>query len=342
MPRPRRPRRRPTAEAKAKQKAGRAGGQGARPGRAKRAAQLAAATQRARTSWDSHARPEKLAIVRSRTVDLVTNGSLTQQVPRRQATMTMSELGRYLPNNWLSIEGGTAKLSAAVVLSPGVAMEIGGDVREVRLAGGPKPSDAASIYTGSGKLRVHDVAISSYDPRSGQPLPIGPGRPFIVVSSDGQMDAVDATFSDLGTPIEPDDRPGVLFGINSSGSMVRTTLLRNSTGLKLDRSNAIRLDAVTVERVGGRRAGAARRQGHQAGRDQGRAQRRQRRAGGGREHVPARSPGSPPPATVGSGWSWPRRTSRAINGIVSVGDGAGGLRLSRSDDAVVTDVTATD
>ena len=67
-----------------------------------------------------------------------------------------------------------------------------------------------------------------------------------MVSSNGQMDAVDATFADLGTPTEPDDRAGVLFGINSSGSMVRTTLLRNSTGLKLDRSNAIRLEALTV------------------------------------------------------------------------------------------------
>ena len=64
-PRPRRPRRRPRPRPRPSRRPSRAGGQGAGPGRAKRAAQLAAATQRARKSWDSHARPEKLAIVRT-------------------------------------------------------------------------------------------------------------------------------------------------------------------------------------------------------------------------------------------------------------------------------------
>jgi hypothetical protein len=308
---------------------------------AKRAAQLAAATQRARSSWDSHARPEKLAIVRSRTIDLVTNGSLTRQIPRRQATMTMSELARYLPKNWLSINSGVAQLSSAVVLSPGVTMEIGGDVKEVRLTGGAAPSDAASIYTGSGKLRVHDVTIGSFDVASGQPLAVGPGRPFVVVSSNGQLDAANATFADLGTPIEPDDRPGVLFGINSSGSMVNTTLLRNSTGLKLDRSSAIKLESITVS------DSAA--DGLVLRGDKGTSLVGIKAERNGANGVLVTGESTDRPITGisalgngGFGVAVVNQTKPRITGIVTSGDGAGGLRVSRSDEASVTDITATD
>ncbi len=279
--------------------------------------------------------------MRSRTVDVVTNGSLTKQVPRRAGVVTMSDLDRYLPNNWLTIDGGNAQLTSAVVLSPGVVMEIGGDVKEVKLAGGAKPTDAASIYTGSGKLRLKQATVSSFDPGSGQALPVGPGRPFIVVSSNGQLDAVDATISDLGTSTEPDDRPGVLFGINSTGSMVRTTLLRNSTGLKLDRSNGIRLDAVTVNEsaVDGlvlRGDKATKLTGIRAERN-----------GANGVLVTGESTDRPITgmATTGNGGFGVvvvGQTKPQITGIVATGDGAGGVRISRSTDAVVSDVAATD
>ncbi len=310
MPRRRRPRRRPQPRPKAKQKAAEQAAK-ERARAAKRAAQLAAATQRARTSWDSHARPEKLAIVRTpdrrpgdqRKPDPAGAAPAGHHDHVRAGPVPAEQLADHRERHCPAVGRGRAVPRAWPWRSAATSRRSGWPV-------GPKPSDAASIYTGSGKLRVHDVAISSYDPRSGQPLPIGPGRPFIVVSSNGQMNAVDATFSDLGTPIEPDDRPGVLFGINSSGSMVRTTLLRNSTGLKLDRSNAIRLDAVTVTESAADGLVLRGDKATNAGRHQGRAQRRQRRAGRRREHRPGRSPGSPPPATVASGWWWPSRRSR--------------------------------
>ena len=62
--------------------------------------------------------------------------------------MTLSTLGRFVPGEWLRIAEGTAELTAAIVLAPGQSLTLGRDVRTVRLAGGPTPSDAASIYTG--------------------------------------------------------------------------------------------------------------------------------------------------------------------------------------------------
>ena len=252
----------------------------------------------------------------------------------------MSELDRYLPNNWLVIENGVAQLSAAVVLSPGVSMEIGGDVKEVKLAGGPKPSDAASIYTGSGKLRVHDVTISSYDPASSQPLPIRPGCPFVVVSSNGQMDAVDATFADLAPA--PARRPG--------RRAVRHQQLRldgaHHPAAQQHRPQArpvqrcIRLEALTVNESAA--------DGLVLRGDKGTALIGIKAERNGANGVLVTGESTDRPITGisttgngGFGVAVVKQTKPRINGIVTNADGAGGLRVSRSADATVTDVTAT-
>ena len=212
-----------------------------------RAARLAAAGGRASASWASHGRPNKMIIFRTRTIDLVTGGRLTRQVPRSGGALTLSSLDRFVPDDWLSVSGDTAKLSAAIVLNPLTTLNLGGDVTTVKLAGGATSSDAASIYTGRGRLGLRGVTVTSADQNFGGPLPAGPGRPFIVVAGGGRFDATDSTVSDLGTvPTDPDSRAGVSVGMNSAVSIVRTSFLRNSTGLKVDRTNGARLEAVTV------------------------------------------------------------------------------------------------
>jgi hypothetical protein len=126
-------------------------------------------------------------------------------------------------------------------------MTLGGDVTSVRLAGGTDTADAASIYTGRGKLNLRGVTVGSFDKNTGGPLPVGEGRPFIVVSGGGRFDSVDSTVQDLGTPTsDAGARAGLGLGLNSTGSLVRTTLARNSIGLKLDRTSGVKLDDVTV------------------------------------------------------------------------------------------------
>ncbi|HVH21499.1 MAG TPA: right-handed parallel beta-helix repeat-containing protein [Pseudonocardia sp.] len=212
-----------------------------------RAAKLAAASSRARASWDSHGRPNKMIIFRTRTIDLVTNGRLARQIPRSGGALNLSTLGRFVPNDWLAIAGDTAQLSATIVLNPQTSLNLGGDVKTVKLAGGPTPSDAASIYTGRGRLALRGVTVTSADQSFGAPLPVGPGRPFIVVAGGGRFDAVDSLVSDLGTvPSDPGSRAGLSLNQNSTVSIVRTSFLRNSTGLKIDRTVNARLEAVTV------------------------------------------------------------------------------------------------
>ncbi len=180
---------------------------------ARRAAQLAAAAQRVRATWQARGRPARMVVVRDDTLDLVTQGRLTRRTPRRIGPLTLTTMSRYLPRSWLTIDGGTAVLSAAVVLTPRVVLDIGGDVGTVRLTGGATLPEAASIYTGSGRILLHGVTVTSAaTAASGQPAPATPGRPFIVVSTGGRLDATDVTVTDLGTAGDaPEPRPAISF-----------------------------------------------------------------------------------------------------------------------------------
>ena len=198
---------------------------------ARRAAQLAAAGQRVRATWEARGRPARMVVVRDDTLDLVTQGRLTRRTPRRIGPVTLTTMSRYLPRSWLTIDGGTAVLSAAVVLTPRVVLDIGGDVGTLKLTGGATLPEAAAIYTGSGRILLHGVTVTSAAPTaSGQPVPATPGRPFIVVSTGGRLDATDVTVTDLGTAGDaPEPRPAISFHSDTGGSVVRATFARNTT-----------------------------------------------------------------------------------------------------------------
>jgi hypothetical protein len=219
----------------------------ARAQAAKREAQLALAGQRARAIWEARGRPIRLVVVRPDTIDLVTVGRLTRRVPRPPGALSLTALNRALPRSWMSITDGTANLSAAVVLTPRVILDVGGDVTTVKLAGGRILPQAAAVYTGSGRLVLHGVTVTSADRKFQQPLAASPGRPFIVVSPGGRLEATDAIITDLGTSsTDSHNRAGVQFNTGSSGSVVRTTFLRNSTGLQLVGSQNVQLQDLTV------------------------------------------------------------------------------------------------
>ena len=307
-----------------------------------RAARLAAAGSRARASWDSHGRPNKMIIFRTRTIDLVTGGRLTRQVPRSGGALTLSTLDRFVPDDWLSISGDTAQLSAAIVLNPLTSLNLGGDIKTVKLAGGPTPSDAASIYTGRGRLGLRGVTVTSADQGFGAPLPVGPGRPFIVVSGGGRFEAVDSTVSDLGTvPTDPVSRAGVTLNQNSAVSVVRTAFLRNSTGLKLDRTVDARLEAVTVSESTA--------DGLVLRGDRGTALIGIKSENNGGNGVLVAGPPSDRPITAITatgnklfGLALLGQNKAQVNGVTTANNTVGGLRISWSTEVGVHDFTSTD
>ena len=312
-----------------------------REAQAKKAAERAAAAERARSSWTKHDQANRLIIVRPRTVDTVLNGQLQNQVPRTEGLLTLEALAGYLPDSWASVAGDTARLSATLVLSPGTSADFGGAVSTLKLTGGDTAASAASIYTGGGRLTLHDITVGSADVNTGAAMPPGAGRPFIVVSQDGRLDAADATIGDLGTPLaDPNSQPGVAFTTGSTGSLVRTTVERDSVGVKLTGARNVRLDGLTVSDSAG--------DGLVLQGDTGTTMTAVKATANKANGVLVAGPPSNRPITnittdgnTSYGLAVVGQTKPQISAIVTANDGAGGLRLNSTTDASVTDLTAT-
>ncbi|GAA5161446.1 hypothetical protein GCM10023321_45680 [Pseudonocardia eucalypti] len=329
-------RERAEAEAKAAKAAAKAAAQAA-----KAAAELAAAQRRAAEAWDSHGRPRRMLLVRELTVDVVSGGRLAARVPRGGGVMTLGALNRLAPSGWVALAGDSARLSSAVVLGPGTALDLAG-VRTLRLDGGATLPEAASIYTGGGRLSARSVTVTSAVPGTENPMPPAAGRPFIVVTNGGRLDATDATFSDLGTlPADVEPRTGVQLNQGASGSLVRTTLARNTVGLRLSGSRSVRLDGLALAESAG--------DGLVLLGDLATTLRGVRAERNGGNGVLVRGAEADRAiseiSTAGNkayGLAVVGLVRARISGIATEGDGAGGLRLANVTQPVVTDFTATD
>jgi hyaluronan synthase len=202
--------------------------------------------------WQRRGRPAQLVIVRARNVDQVGGGRLVRRIPRPPGPeLGLPDLARLLPPDWLVVDAdGTATLSATLVVGAGTTLDIG--VRRLRLAGSADPAKAATIWVGRGRVAVHNVNVGSFDrDRPGdQPAPTtAAGRPSFVAGAGATLDIADSTVHDLGTsPLAggPSAHAAVVFGPGSTGSVSRTQLLSNSVGVKLSASRDVRLDTVTV------------------------------------------------------------------------------------------------
>ena len=186
--------------------------------------------------------------MRTTSIDSVSNGSLVQRVVRNGRTVSLGALDAAIPSSWMAVDGDTAQLRAAVVLTPGTLLNVEG-VKTLQLAGGPDVNDAAFLYTGSGRIQLRNVTVSSIDPTSGQPVGADlAGRPYIKVSDQGRLDATNSVVTDLGTKPTGDAQgfPAVAFGRGSTGTLNGVTMQRNSTGISLAASQSVKLQDVTV------------------------------------------------------------------------------------------------
>jgi hypothetical protein len=295
-------------------------------------------------SWASRGRPSRMVTVRPTTLDVLVAGRLNRRVPFGGTSVTLAELDRALPASWLTIGEGVATLSATVVLTRGSTLDVAGqDVHTLRLAGGATPVDAASIHTGGGALTLTGLAVTSFDPATGQALPAtAAGRPSIVASSGGRLEATDLAVSDLGAPATGNDngRAAVLFNPRSTGFLTRVAVQRASNGVELRRSDGVRLTDVSVSESGGNGLVLA---GDRASTLSGI---RAERNGGDGVLVTGESSDRPITgiATSGNGGygvAVKKQTGAHITAVTTTGDQDGGLEISGSRDVVVTDFTAT-
>jgi hypothetical protein len=305
----------------------------------------------ARRSWEARGRPHRMAIVRDYRIDIVTDGRLTRQVGRAGGAVGITDLDRALPSSWLTVDGGTATLDATVVLVRNVSMRLAGSgssVQTLQLAGGATAADAASIHTGGGTVDLEGITITSVDPDTGQPLPAdAKGRPTIVASNGGRLDATDVTINDLGalsdgTPgAEDDGTSAVEFRTGSTGSLVRTTVARGSTGVTLSHANGVRLDQLTVA--------DSTQDGLVLAGDTGTTMSGIRATGNGENGVLVSGESGGRPVTGIStnangafGVAVVGESGTQVSGVDTTADEAGGLRISRSTNIAVNAYTSTD
>jgi hypothetical protein len=309
---------------------------------AEKAAALAAAQSKVHATWDARGRPAHMAVIRSGRVDIVVDGSLERQVPRTPGVVSISSLDRVLPASWLSVTDRTARVDAALMLAPGVTLDLGGDVDTVQLQGGPGPADAATVFTGSGRLRAHDVRIVGVD-GAGRPLDPGPGRPYVAVSGSGSLTATDTTFDSLGVPEDGTNpgRPALGFTSGSSGSLVRTQFTGSSVGVRLGGSKNVHLEDVLL-------AGSTD-DGLVLSGDTGTEMSGIRSENNGANGVSVGGPSTDRVitgiSTTGNkqfGLAVVGQAKPQIRGVATRADHAGGLRINRCTDVLVSGFTAAD
>jgi hypothetical protein len=179
----------------------------------RRAAQRASANTSAQATWARSGRPNQLAIVRGRHVDLVVDGRLTARVSRPAGPLTLAALSRLTPPGWLTLTDGVATLSASLALTAGTLLDNGPEVRTLVLRSGADTTTAAGIRVGRATLNLHDLTVLAPEPPAA-PGPAGTGSAapagqhgYLVAGSGGTMTITDATLDGLGTP-PPAKPPG--------------------------------------------------------------------------------------------------------------------------------------
>lgn len=222
--------------------------------------------------WAQIGQPDRLIIIRARSVDVTQDGILLTHIPRAGSIVTIPWLAGVLGSAWISMPNpDTAVLSAALLLSSGTRMQIGPDVRRLLLVGGTARASASWISCEQASLTISGVALSSLraaNEAGGQPVPASwAGRPYIYAAAGARLDVSGSTVSDLGAPQAPPPAgapgsatrtrslsapggvavTGVTWGKGSTGSAVNVRFEGNQVGLVLDGSVGVRLSNVTVE-----------------------------------------------------------------------------------------------
>jgi len=306
------------------------------------------------------------------------------------------------------VDGFLILMAAALMLTPGTVLDSGTDIRILRLAGGPLPGAAASIWLSHAQLRLHNIEITSVDAATQGPLAdTAEGRPFLVAGAGATLTIADATLRNLGGALAPVPaaapppagpaparslparpslvapgrsgpqvgapptgsslaapgrsgprvgapptappaaappvlvRPGVLFGAGSTGSVSRTELTGNTVGLQLDGSRGVALDDVTLDHSST--------DGLVLHGDQGTVLRAVQSTANGRNGVLVSGAGTnrvitgiSTVANAAFGIAVVRQVRPQITGVTGKSDQGGGLRLTGTTGAVVSNATFTD
>ncbi|POX36339.1 hypothetical protein C3486_34130 [Streptomyces sp. Ru73] len=203
-------------------------------------------------AWKRTGRPDRLLVLRPRSVSLLDHGALVRRLYPGTPTVSLAWLAANAGQEWISREPGapsTVRVRTAVLLAPGTILRIDDRTKKVLLSAGRSARSGTWISGSRASLDIDSTTLASVAEDGSSPAPgNAPGRPYLSMGAGGRMDFRNTTVSGFGRAGEGTlaDQSGVTWGRGSTGSATGSTFEGNHTGLRLAGSKDVRLKDVTA------------------------------------------------------------------------------------------------
>ncbi|WP_030256021.1 right-handed parallel beta-helix repeat-containing protein [Streptomyces violens] len=203
-------------------------------------------------AWQRTGQPDKLMVLRPRSVSLLSNGVVVRRLYPGTPSVSLGWLAANAGREWIGSEPGrpsTVRIRTAVLLAPDTILRIDDRTKKVLLTAGRTARSGTWISGSRAALDVDSTTLASVAEDGSSPAPASaPGRPYLSMGAGGRMDFRNATvsgFGRIGTSATA-DQSGVTWARGSTGSATGTTFQDNHTGLRLAGSQGVSLKNVTA------------------------------------------------------------------------------------------------
>ncbi|WP_030607323.1 right-handed parallel beta-helix repeat-containing protein [Streptomyces sclerotialus] len=203
-------------------------------------------------AWERTGRPDRLMVLRPRSVSLLSGGTLVRRLYPGTPSVSLGWLAANAGREWISHESGTpstVRVRTAILLAPDTILRIDDQTKKVLLDAGRDARSGTWISGSRASLDVDSTTLASVTPDGSSPAPAdAPGRPYVSMGAGGRMDFRNATVSGLGRVGDTTtaDQSGVTWARDSTGSATGSTFEGNYTGLRLAGSKDVTLKNVTA------------------------------------------------------------------------------------------------
>lgn len=202
-------------------------------------------------AWQRNDRPDRLVVIRPRSVSLVEGGRVVQRLVPPAGVLSLSWLAGRTGERWIAYdpaERSTVRVGAAILLTPDTILRIDESTKNVWMASGRTAASGTWIRGSRAALDIEGVSLTSVGEDGSRPAPAdAPGRPYLAMGADGRLDIRGSTVQGFGRPGRA-AHSGVTWGRKSTGSVAHSTFGGNRTGLRLSGSSGVTLREVTVQR----------------------------------------------------------------------------------------------
>ncbi|GAA2274532.1 hypothetical protein GCM10010145_51870 [Streptomyces ruber] len=205
-------------------------------------------------AWQRNDRPDRLVVIRPRSVSLVERGTVVRRLVPPAGVVPLSWLATSTGGRWVAYDArdrSTVRVGAALLLTPNTILRVDERTRNVLMAAGTTAASGTWIRGSRAALDIEGVTLTSVGADGSRPAPAdAPGRPYVAMGAEGRLDIRGSTITGFGREGRA-VQSGVTWGRMSTGSVTFSTFDGNRTGLRLSGASGVTLREVTVQRSAG-------------------------------------------------------------------------------------------